>query len=389
MPWFHRRWDDISNQGTVLKLAEKYDVAIVGAGIAAAGMGAQLAQRGLKIVLLESEDRPGMHSTGRSAAIFVQNYGNDTIRALSRASFQYFQNPPKEIFDYSVLGDRGILFVANEANKPHLDDLLAAGEGLVPISVEKALEMVPLLDKDQLAAAAHEPNAKDLDVAALHQGWLKQVKKFGGEVRTDSEVLSGSNQSGYWVLETKSGTVEADKIVDAAGAWGDVVAERCGVRPVGLQPKRRSIGVLASPMPEQSMHWPMLIDAGETWYMKPDAGQFLVSPADEDPVEPHDAFVDDMVLAEGLFRFEEMMDFEVTRLEHSWAGLRVFPPDGTPISGYSADQKGFFWLAGQGGYGIQTSAALSELAACQLMEIDLPEFAEQWLVDSLSPARFE
>lgn len=370
-------------------MAEKFDVAIVGAGIAAAGIGAQLAQRGAKIVLLEAEDRPGVHSTGRSAAIFVQNYGNDAIRALSRASFKYFQAPPKDVFDYPVLGDRGILFVANAAHKSHLDELLAAGEGLTPISVEQAVDMVPLLDPNQLVAAAYEPDAKDLDVAALHQGWLKQIKQLGGAVWTQSELLSGVRQSGHWVLDTKRGDVLATRLVNAAGAWGDVVAARCGVRPLGLQPKRRTIGVLTSPVPAQSKHWPMLLDAGDTWYMKPDAGQLLVSPADEDLVEPHDAFVDDMVLAEGLFRFEQMVDFDVTRLEHSWAGLRVFSPDDTPVSGYSADQEGFFWLVGQGGYGIQTSAALSELAACQLMGIELPHFAAQWLVTRLSPARFE
>jgi len=361
------------------------DVAVIGAGIAGAGVTAQIAGD-LKVALLEQESRPGYHTTGRSAAIFIQNYGNDTIRALSRASAPLFHDADKTLFPTPLLSQRGLLYVASEESLADHADLLRHAEGLREISAGEAVTRFPLLRQDRIAAAAYEDDAQDVDVAALHQGWLKQAKAAGALLLTDAPLTRATRDGGRWTIETPTHTVRAAIIVNAAGAWGDRVAAACGVAPVGLTPLRRTIAVLPAPEGHDMRKWPLVADSGEGWYAKPEAGRLLVSPADEDPVEPHDAFPDDMVLAEGLDRFEQAMSISVSRVETSWAGLRTFAPDRTPVAGFDGAAEGFFWLVGQGGYGMQTAPALSRLAG-QLVRGMSPNSGLEPLVAALAVQR--
>ena len=362
------------------------DVAIVGAGIAGAGLAADLAGD-FDVVLIEQESRPGYHSTGRSAAIFIQNYGNAAIRALTRASLPLFSRPDTALFPMPLLSPRGMLYVAGEEGLDQHAALLAEGEDLRELSLDEARTMVPLLRPEWLCAAAYEHDAQDIDVAALHQGWLKKAKAGGARIITDAALTAARFDKGRWLVETRAGTIDAGIIVNAAGAWADVVAKASGLSPLGVQPMRRTMAMLPVPPELDFARWPLISDSAEGWYAKPEAGRLQVSPDDEDPVEAHDAFVDDMVLAEGLYRFEQAMDFPVTRVETSWAGLRSFAPDRTPVAGFDPTAEGFFWLAGQGGYGIQTAPALSHLAGqlirCASIGGELAGF-----VPALSPARF-
>ena len=361
------------------------DVAVVGAGIAGAGLAAEIAGD-LKVALLEQESRPGYHTTGRSAAIFIQNYGNDTIRALSRASAPLFREADRTLFPTPLLSQRGLLYVANDKSLAEHAELLSHAEGLREIAADEAVTRFPLLRQDRIAAAAYEDDAQDIDVAALHQGWLKQAKAAGAQLLTDAPLTRASRDGGRWTIETPSHTVRAAVVVNAAGAWGDRVAAACGVAPIGLSPLRRTIAVLPAPEGHDMRGWPLVADSGEGWYAKPEAGRLLVSPADEDPVEPHDAFPDDMVLAEGLDRFEQAMSVAVSRVETSWAGLRTFSPDRTPVAGFDDQADGFFWLVGQGGYGMQTAPALSRLAG-QLVRGTSPDSGLESVIAALAVQR--
>jgi D-arginine dehydrogenase len=362
------------------------DVAIVGAGIAGVGLAADLAGD-YRTVVLEQEARPAYHSTGRSAAIFIRNYGNTVIRALSRASVPLFEKPDTALFPNPLISRRGLLFVADEAALEHHNGLLELADGMRPISIDEAIAMVPIMRRDWLVAAAYEEDAQDIDVAALHEGWLRKARASGAKVLTDAPLTRGERKNGMWLLETKKGTVSADIVVNAAGAWADHVATACGVKPLSIQPMRRSIAVLPPPDGIDPTHWPLIDHSAEAWYCKPDAGKLFVSPSEEIPVEPHDAYVDDMVLAEGLDRFTQATTYELSYVESSWAGLRNFAPDRTPVCGFSHGGDGFFWLAGQGGYGIQTAPALSRLAGRLIRHAEPgPEVAG--VVDALSPNRF-
>lgn len=362
------------------------DLAIVGAGIAGAGLAAELAAD-FDVVLIERESRPGYHSTGRSAAIFIQNYGNAAIRALNRASRPLFEAADPELFPNPLLSQRGMLTVADADGLPALRSLLTQSEGLKEISVEEACAKFPLLRRDRLLAAAYEHDAQDIDVAALHQGWLKKAKANGAKLLTNADVADGERVSGRWRIETNAATIDANYIINAAGAWADRLAATCGLPPLGIQPMRRTIAVLPAPSDYDTRHWPLVDDAAERWYMKPETGRLLVSPADEDPVEPHDAFVDDMVLAEGLDRFEQAVTLPVTRVESRWAGLRSFAPDRTPVAGFDKTVDGFFWLAGLGGYGVQISPALSRLAGQLIRRASISDDLAL-IVPALSPNRF-
>jgi D-arginine dehydrogenase len=363
------------------------DIAIIGAGIAGAGMAAAIgAER--DAILVEQEERPGYHSTGRSAAIFIQNYGNDVIRALSRASAPLFTHADPELFPTPLLSPRGILFVTNENGLKDHRELLCAAQGLEEIAPDVAKRMVPLLRREWIAASAFEPGARDIDVAALHQGWLKRAKASGVRILHSAPLIRGERANGRWRIDTAVGRIEANIVVNAAGAWADRVAAACGVRQVGLTPMRRSIAVLACPTGFDCARWPFVAETADTWYFKPEPGRLLVSPADEDPVEPHDAFVDDMVMAEGLDRYEQAVTVPVTHVERSWAGLRTFAPDRTPVVGFDSQTEGFFWLAGQGGYGIQTAPALSSLAAT-LVNGQAAPFELQDAAAAMSPARLQ
>lgn len=365
------------------------DIIVIGGGIAGAGVAAILAES-MRVLLLESEDRPGYHSTGRSASLFIESYGNDTVRALSRASHPYLEAPPLEELDHGLLSDRGALFLSHGDvhGMAELDLLLASSSKVLEISPEDAVRRVPILNPAGVHRAVIEECAQDINVDALHQAWLKRLKRLNGEIVCAAPVTRLYQADGGWNVEAGPRRYHAPIIVNAAGAWADTVAAMAGVATCGLQPLRRSMAVLPAPDGVDISGWPLFGDIAETWYAKPESGKLLVSPADTDPVEPHDAYIDDMVLAEGLHRFEQAVTYPVARVERSWAGLRTFAADKTPVVGFAAEHPGFFWLAGQGGYGIQTSPALSAFAASLILG-QPPAIADAGrLIDAMSPARF-
>ena len=306
-----------------------------------------------KVTLLERESAFGYHASGRSAAMFEENYGNAAVRALNRAS-----RATHEHFD--VLSPRGLLMVALagevDAFEADLTDM-----GLAEISLEDARARVPILSDRIMRAAIHE-GASDLDTDRLMGAFGHVAKDSWAELRRDTEVL-GITRTSQWHVETRSETIKADIVVDAAGAWADKIARMAGVSPLGLQPYRRSVARVPAPAGHDVTGWPLLFGPGEDWYAKPDAGAWLVSPADEDPVEPMDAWADDMVLAEGIARYEAHVSEPVTRMLTNWAGLRTFAPDRALVIGEASDASGFFWMAGQGGYGFQTAPAAGRLLA--------------------------
>ena len=371
-----------------------FDVAIVGAGIAGASLAHALAGSA-SVVLLERESQPGYHSTGRSAAAFLQTYGNEAIRRLTAASADFLRQPPPGFSDAPLLTHRPGLTIASAEKAEILQRAYRRAKALVPevrlLSPEEARTMVPLLRPEAVAGGAVlEPDAQDMDVAGIHQGFLKGARSAGAQLLTDAEVTSLARSDGGWRIDSKQGEVRASVLVNAAGAWADALAAQIGLTPLGLQPKRRTAFTFAPPPEFQVEDWPLVIEVGESFYFKPDAGLLLGSPADEKPVPPSDARPEELDLAIGAHRIEEATGRPIARLLHSWAGLRTFAADNSPVLGFDPRAAGFFWLAGQGGYGIMTSPAMAEAAAALLAGRSLPD-AQRALgltAEELSPARF-
>ena len=336
---------------------------VVGAGIAGASAAAHLATD-RRVALLEAEDAAGYHSTGRSAAIWVLNYGPPDVRTLTGLSRTFFEQPPPGFANSPILARRPVLFLAPPDQAPDLDRLLAGGDGLREVPVADAHALLPALRPGYAVRAAVEDDAFDMDVAVLHQGFLRQLRAAGGVLALRSRTGGIARQAGRWHVQVAGGDAfTAPILVNTAGAWGDEVAQQAGAAPLGLQPKRRT-GVLLDPAPWQSAAWPLVMDARHTWYARPEGrSRLMVSPADETHMHPHDVAPDEMDVAVAVDRMGQALDIDVRRVERSWAGLRTFTPDGSLAIGWDADLDGFLWCVGQGGYGIQTSPAAGRLAA--------------------------
>lgn len=358
------------------------DIIIIGGGIAGISVAARLSEEA-RVIVLEREAAAGTHSTGRSAAILVQNYGNATLRALTAASVPFFEDCT--LSGTPLLSPRGDLAVTGEQNLPEFEKFIANATGLEVLTPAEAAGLFPLLREERIAGAALEADARDIDVDALLQGFLKQLRSQNGKVHCNS-AISSIVRNGVWCVKTAADTYEAPVLVNAAGAWADEIAALAGMKLVGLTPMRRSAAVLPAPQGEDISRWPMVGAFDESWYCKPQSGKLLVSPSEEDPLPPQDVCPDDMVLAAGLDRFERATHYKLSRVERSWAGLRSFVADRTPVAGFAPDADGFFWLAGQGGYGIQTSPALSRLAA-DLVLGRKPDIADEKTVAALSAGR--
>ncbi len=370
------------------ELPKSADVVIVGAGIAGASLAAQL-PAGRSVVILEMEERPGFHSTGRSAANWEPSYGPPIARALTRASAAFLQRPPDGFAGARLLTPRGLLMVAAAAtDRALVESALRDGFGEIDQSAAKA--RFPLLKFRAGDRYFTEQATQDLDVDLLHGGFLRRAKQRGAKLVIRCEVAEGRHGDGSWHLKTSKGEISAPIVVNAAGAWADVVAARLGVPRIGLAPKQRSMAVVPAPAGHDVMLWPQVYPAEETFYCKPAGGKLMISPADAEPVEPHDAFADDLRVAEAIAAFEELVDHQVTRVERSWGGLRTFAPDGEFVVGFDPAADGLFWLAGQAGYGIQTSPATGRLAATLVDGIPIATdlAAEGVSTEALSPARF-
>ncbi|WP_428540058.1 NAD(P)/FAD-dependent oxidoreductase [Rhodopila sp.] len=365
---------------------QHFDIVVIGAGIAGATAAAHLsADR--RTALIEAEDVAGYHTTGRSAAIWVQNYGPPDVRELTRLSRAFYQDPPAGFTDTKLIRRRPVLLLATQAQLPELDAALAIGQGMRRVSPQDARSMVPALRPGYCAGAALEDDAFDMDVAAIHQGFLRTLRAQGGVMALRSRAGQIERDGNLWRVHTNSGDVfQARIVVNAAGAWGDEVARIAGAAPLGLQPKRRTAAIV-DPSPFDVSDWPMIYDAAEGWYARPEARtRLMVSPADETPTHPHDVQPEELDVATGIDRMQQALDIPVRRVEHSWAGLRTFTPDGSLAFGWDRQLEGFFWCVGQGGYGIQTAPAAGRLVADLVLRRDPPEIAA--LAQAIAPARF-
>ncbi|NKX44122.1 NAD(P)/FAD-dependent oxidoreductase [Roseicyclus persicicus] len=357
-----------------------HDFLVIGGGIAGVSAGARLAELG-SVLLLEAEPALAYHASGRSAALYESQYGHAVTIALNLASRE-----DHDTLDGGVLSPRGLMLLA----APGEEEVFArdvAKMGLDRISAEDAVARVPALDPAAVAGAAVHDDAWDIDTDRLVQQFVRMIRAQGGRVETGAPVTAIARTRDGWEVTARGAVHAARILVNAAGAWADRVAAMAGIAPIGLTPLRRSVARIPAPAGMDVSRWPMLLGAGETWYAKPDAGQMIVSPADEDPVaEPHDAWPEDMRLAEGIARYQDFVTEEVTRLTSSWAGLRTFAPDRALVLGPEPADPGFVWVAGQGGYGFQTAPAASRLVA-DLVGGRAPQL-DAATVAALAPARF-
>ncbi|MDN3922128.1 NAD(P)/FAD-dependent oxidoreductase [Roseateles violae] len=365
---------------------------VVGAGMAGASIAAELAPHG-PLVLLEAESQVGYHTTGRSAALFSEAYGNAVIRALTRASRSFLEQPPAGFAAAPLLRARDTLYLAGPGQRHLLaqfraDPALAAHTSL--LSAEAVAARVGILRPDLQEGAVLHAGSADIDVDLLHQGFLRQARARGAQLRLDSAVRALRREGGDWVAHTDGGVYRAPVLVNAAGAWADAVATMAGARPLGLQPLRRTAALIDAPPGLDIAAWPAVIGVDESYYFKPDAGHLLISPADETPSPPCDAQPEELDVAIAVDRFETVTGLQVRQVRHRWAGLRVFSPDRRPVLGFDAELPGFFWCAGQGGYGIQTAPALGRAAAALALGRPLPPDLQALGVQAcqLSPLRF-
>jgi D-arginine dehydrogenase len=364
-----------------------YDYAVIGAGIAGAAFAARVAPRA-SVLLLEAEAQPGYHSTGRSAALYTSLYGNALVRALSRASRDFLGAPPPGFTEHPLLTPRGRLYIGSEPQR-HLIDEIAASPFTRTMSSAQARDWVPVLRPEAAAHAVLDTSAHDIDVNALHSGFLRMAKAAGASLVCNAGVLTLQRAQG-WRIVTAAGEFRARVLVNAAGAWADTLATMAGVRPLGIEPLRRTAVLIDSPDAAGSAAWPAVIAADGSFYFKPDAGLILASPCDETPSEPCDAQPEELDIAIGVDRVENATTLAIRRVTRAWAGLRCFAPDRSPVVGYDAGCEDFFWLAGLGGYGVQTAPALSALAASLALHQPAPKGFEASSIHAaaLAPSRF-
>lgn len=364
-------------------MAERYDIAIAGAGMAGASLAAGLASSA-RVLLLEAEEQPGYHATGRSAAFWTESYGGPGVQPLTTASGAWLQ-------DNGFLKPRGALTLAKAGQEAEVE---AFAERYRALGVA-----VDLFDRAEIAArvprlrqgwtmGAYEPDCRDIDVAGAHQHYLAAARKAGADLWSSARLVSAArrgNLSGSgWRLGMADGReTECGILVNAAGAWADEVAALAGISPLGITPYRRTVAQLRT-QPAATEALPLVLDVSETFYFKPESGRIWLSPHDETPSPPCDAAPEELDVATAIARFEEVVDWQVERIEHRWAGLRSFAPDRLPVYGFDPEELRFFWFAGQGGFGIQTAPAAAELAAGLLLG------RQGGLVDPApySPARF-
>jgi D-arginine dehydrogenase len=354
-------------------MAIQADVVVVGAGIAGVSAAYELS-RTCSVVLLEQESQPAYHTTGRSAAMFLESYGGPTVRALTADSRPVFE----AVGD--LLTPRPQLWVAPPVQLDLVAQLHVANPHLKPLNEVEARQICPVLRPGWCAAALLETGALEIDVLGLHQHYLGGARRQGLHVHLTAPLLTGRREGDHWLLETGAGPVRADWVVNAAGAWGDVVAARLGVPPIGLTPLRRTAAVARAAGVVRS--WPLVADVAETFYFRPEGVGVLVSPADETPTEPCDARPDDLDVALAVERVNAATTLDLRSITTAWAGLRTFSPDRTPVVGSDPATPGFCWLAGQGGYGIQTAPAMAKLAA------DVVTSPAAVVPPALSPDRF-
>jgi D-arginine dehydrogenase len=354
------------------------DIIVIGGGIAGISAAARLSEHA-QVTVLEAESALGHHASGRSAALFEENYGCPSVKALNRASSDYHHNA-----NGGYLSPRGLLILGrngeDSAFEKDLSDL-----GTKELSVDEARGHVPIIN-DKITRAGYHKSAFDLDTDRMIQDFAKVVRANGGQIITKAKADKISYANKRWSVEFNGEILTSEILVNAAGAWADQIATLSNITTIELTPLRRSIAQTPAPSGHDISTWPIFFGVGEAWYAKPEAGKLLISPADETLVEPHDAFADDMTLAEGIDRFQQHVTHEVTRVETTWAGLRSFAPDRTLVIGRDPSNPSFVWCAAQGGYGFQTAPAASQLVADTVF--GHPSELTEEIIAELSPSRF-
>ncbi len=358
---------------------ESVDFIILGAGMAGASVAYELAAHG-RVLLLEREDHPARHATGRSSALFDESYGKAPVRRLTIASRPFLENPPAGFCEAPLLSPRPMMVIATDSQQEALQRFYDENQPMLGnlewLDRENLLQRVPLL-RDRVRRGVWSPGCMDMDVAAQHQGYIQGVRRRGGRLLLNAQPHRMAYQDGQWCVETAQGRFIAPWLVNAAGAWVDEVATLAGLEPLGFIPMRRTVVIVDGPPEQDFSHWPMVMDAEEQFYFKPESGGLLLTPADETPVPPHDVQPEELDQAIAVDRLEQVLDVDVQRLRHSWAGLRTFAPDRVLVIGEDPRQPGFFWLGGQGGYGIMTAPAASQLATSLITGSGLPPALQQ------------
>lgn len=352
-----------------------FDFIVVGAGIAGASVAYELEQHG-ETVLLEREPLPGQHTTGRSAAFLVDSYAGPVVGKLTRAGRGFFEEPPPGFADAPLVTPNAVLWIARKDQRQSLDAATRtgreAGAEMVEVALSEAFERCPVLREDYVSAAVLEPSALHIDVAGLLESFLRGFRRRGGVISTKAEVTKLARVGESWEVDAGGQTYRAPVVVNAAGAWCDVVAGLAGAEPIGLQPLRRTAITFDGPAGADIRTWPLVIDADEDFYIKPEGAQLLASPCDETPSEPCDTSPEDYDVALAADYVQRATTLELRHIRRRWAGLRSFAPDRSPVIGMDAERAGFFWLAGQGGFGIMTSPAASRAAAGLIVNDSLP-----------------
>jgi D-arginine dehydrogenase len=354
---------------------QEADFLVIGAGVAGASVAYRLAEHG-SVIMAEMESQPGYHTSGRSAALYSKRYKNPAIRGFAAASGAFLENPPEWFASAPLLTPRGLLIIGREDQAEAVTDQFTPDQirdGVAEtLSVDDAVELVPCLNRDYLGAAMLVPAASDIDVNGLHRGFLAASSRAGVKLITDASITKLNHAGGKWTAETPQGQIMARVVVNAAGAWADTVAEAAGLGGLGIEPLRRTCLTFDPPAGLDPSPWPMAMDAEEEFYFKPEAGRILASPCDEHHSQPTDAQPEEIDIAHGVDRVERATSLKVSRITHSWAGLRCFMPDKLPVVGADPRAEGFIWLVGLGGFGMMTSEALGRAAAAAAIDASLP-----------------
>ncbi len=348
------------------------DIIVIGAGIAGASAAAELAAYA-KVVLLEMEVQPGYHATGRSAAFFEAAYGNSVVRGITAASGHFYRAPPEGFTEATLFRPRDCLFIGREDQLARLKAMQADSPSLQSVSAEVVCRQVPVLSAGYVAGGLCDDQGGDLDVDATLQGYLRLFRRRGGELACEQRVEAMHRVRGRWQLQCEEASFSAPIVVNAAGAWADSVAESARVGRLGIVPLRRTALLVDPPEGVDITDWPLVIDVDEEFYFKPDAAQLMISPADETPSDPCDAQPEMLDVATALRRFEKATGVQAHHVNHRWAGLRTFAPDRTFVAGFDPRTDGFFWLAGQGGYGVKSAPGMAYLTTALVTGSQLSE----------------
>ena len=368
---------------------QSIDVAIIGGGIAGASVGAFLADSGAQVHLFEMEESLAFHTTGRSAALLTPYYGPKSMQAFAAIGRSFFEDPPEDA-EGPLIEPRGLLTVFDSSQTMTVE----RPPGSTFLEVSDCLEIVPFLRKGRFVGGVMDTAVASIDVHGVHSCYIRTMNRNGGRIHLNSQISRlEQTPSGIWEFEADGVSYQTPTIVNTAGAWGDKVAQLAGISPVGLVPKRRTVIVLDSNQFQGTsfdIDPFVVIDPNYVYFQNFGVGKLMLSAVDQTPSVPCDAQPDEMDMAVAVSRFEEVTELNVARIDHSWAGLRTFSPDMHPVIGWEPYHDGFFWIVGQGGYGIFSSPGIGRYAASQISGSEVPADYSNHPFDfgSLAPDRF-